>query len=721
MSTTVSPSVVALLDDPGRLAVLAACDLVGGGPEPGFDDLALLASQICNAPVAFVSFLDGRRQWLKARIGLPMCETPLDQAICAHTLAQRGLLLIPDLMRDPRTATLQCVLADPFLRFYAGVRIDGAGGQPLGTLCVMDVEPRSEGLTAPQASALAALARQVEAQIALRQATTERDRLSRQALHEKSLEFEALAENVSQLAWMTNADGNTYWFNRRWLAYTGFDLEAMRGWGWTRVLRTDQGAPILARVRARRAAAMAYEDIYELRAADGSFRPFLMRLEPIRDATGQVLRWFGTGTDISAQVEAERRLTELNATLQQRIEAAIEERAGVEDQLRQAHKMEAVGQLTGGLAHDFNNILGSISGNLELLELRLAQGRPEELQRYLDVARGATRRAATLTHRLLAFSRRQTLDPRPTDLNALVADMEELVRRTMGPTIEVELVREATLWTTLVDAAQLDNALLNLCLNARDAMPEGGHLDIKTAGIVLDPARAGRLGLPPGDYVSLLVTDTGRGMTPEVLARAFDPFFTTKPLGEGTGLGLSMVHGFAGQSHGQVHITSAPGQGTRVELLLPRHLGEAPAAREAAAPYAPSRTNAGQVVLVVEDEAEMRSLMVEVLSELGCSVREADNGASALQVLRSGSRIDLLITDIGLPGGMNGRQVAEVAVQEHPGLGVLFVTGYDQTAVMGQQALGPDTQVLTKPFTMTALVRCTQELIGRKERRTVEA
>ncbi len=385
-----------------------------------------------------------------------------------------------------------------------------------------------------------------------------------------------------------------------------------------------------------------------------------------------------------------------------------------DEQLRQAHKMEAVGQLTGGLAHDFNNILGSLSGNLELLELRLGQERPDEVRRHLEVARGATRRAAVLTHRLLAFSRRQTLDPRPTDLNALVVDMWELIRSTMGPGVAVELVEGEELWATLVDPNQLDNALLNLCLNARDAMPGGGRLSIETANASLGPARAAELGLPAGDYVSLAITDTGGGMTPAVLARAVDPFFTTKPLGEGTGLGLSMVYGFVGQSRGQVHIASAPGQGTRVQLVLPRHAGAA-SLRGDAAPFVPAGATPGHTVLVVEDEEEVRTLVVEVLEEIGYATLQAGDGAAAVAALRSPARIDLLITDIGLPGGMNGHQVAEAAVSARPGLKVLFITGYDQAAVLGRGELGRDAQVLTKPFTLTALVGRTRDLIARTE------
>jgi PAS domain S-box-containing protein len=373
-----------------------------------------------------------------------------------------------------------------------------------------------------------------------------------------------------------------------------------------------------------------------------------------------------------------------------------------EEQLRQAQKMEAVGQLTGGLAHDFNNLLTGIVGSLEMMQARIAQGRIGDLPRYMVAARGAADRAAVLTHRLLAFSRRQTLDPKPTGVNRLVAGMEELVRRTVGPAVAVEVVAAGGLWTTLVDANQLENALLNLCINARDAMPDGGRLTIETANRWLDERTARERGLAPGQYVSLCVSDTGTGMTPQVAARAFDPFFTTKPLGMGTGLGLSMIHGFARQSGGQVRIYSEPGQGTAVCLYLPRHRGETAAEPVPAAPAMP-RGGQGETVLVVDDEPTVRMLVAEVLAELGYTAIEAADALAGLALLQAAGRIDLLVTDVGLPGGMNGRQLADAARESRPGLKVLFITGYAENAVVGHGHLEPGMQVVTKPFALDAL------------------
>ncbi|WP_198368367.1 PAS domain-containing sensor histidine kinase [Roseomonas sp. KE0001] len=383
-----------------------------------------------------------------------------------------------------------------------------------------------------------------------------------------------------------------------------------------------------------------------------------------------------------------------------------------EEALRQSQKMEAVGQLTGGIAHDFNNLLTGITGSLELLGTRVAQGRLNGLDRYITTAQGAANRAAGLTHRLLAFARRQTLDAKPTDANSLIHEMEDLIRRTVGPEIAVSTVLDPDLWPTLCDPNQLENALLNLCINARDAMPEGGQLTILTRRSQVDVRTARRRDMRPGEYVVICVTDTGTGMPPDVVARAFEPFFTTKPLGQGTGLGLSMIYGFATQSGGQVRIDSEAGRGTTMRLYLPRHRGDV-VADEARGDLADApRAEAGQTVLVVDDEPSVRMLITEVLEELGYAAVEAADGASGLTVLRSDARIDLLVTDVGLPGGMNGRQMADAARAFRPGLKVLFITGYAENAAVGEGQLEPGMHVMTKPFAMEALASRIRELIA---------
>ena len=336
-----------------------------------------------------------------------------------------------------------------------------------------------------------------------------------------------------------------------------------------------------------------------------------------------------------------------------------------EDALRQAQKMEAVGQLTGGIAHDFNNLLAGILGSLELMQTRIAQGRTEDLRRYNEAATQSARRAASLTHRLLAFSRRQTL----------------------------------------CDANQLENALLNLAINARDAMPDGGRLTIETANARLDAAYAAtQRDVTPGQYISISVSDTGVGMTAEVLERAVDPFFTTKPTGQGTGLGLSMIYGFAKQSNGHLRIYSEPGKGTTVRLYLPRYRGDGAAALHHEADKTETIVaGKGETVLVVDDEPIVRMLIIDVLTDLGYTAIEAADGPEGLRIVQSEERIDLVVSDVGLPGGINGRQLADAARQSRPDLKVLFITGYAESAAVGHGHLEPGMQVITKPFAMDDL------------------
>jgi signal transduction histidine kinase/CheY-like chemotaxis protein len=408
---------------------------------------------------------------------------------------------------------------------------------------------------------------------------------------------------------------------------------------------------------------------------------------------------------------SEAALRELNQQLENRVQLAIEQREQAEDALRQSQKMEAVGQLTGGIAHDFNNLLAGISGSLQMLETRVGQGRLDAVPRYIDAALGATKRAAALTQRLLAFSRRQTLDPKPTNLNRLISDMEELVRRTTGPTIAVEVVGAAGVWPVLIDQNQLENALLNLCINARDAMPDGGRLTIETANRWLDANAGTQRDLPPGQYVSLSVTDTGIGMSKETIGRIFEPFFTTKPLGQGTGLGLSMIYGFVRQSNGQIRVYSEPGHGTTMCLYFPRYHGAASDLETTEAGMAGVENGYGETILVVDDEPTVRLLIVDVLQDAGYRVLEAVDGPGGLKILQSDTRIDLLLTDVGLPGGMNGRQVADAGRALRPNLKVLFITGYAENAVIGNGQLGPGMQVITKPFAIDALANRVRDSI----------
>jgi len=484
-------------------------------------------------------------------------------------------------------------------------------------------------------------------------------------------------------------------------------------------VHSDDQAGLTTAMTAAVARGGSYAHQYRLRLADGQYHWIEGngRVDHAPDGTPQSFPGVLIDVEERRAVEAERdrvtaELRALTETLEQRVTERSADLLQAEEQLRQSQKMEAVGQLTGGLAHDFNNLLTGVIGSLELLKTRVAQGRIKDVDRYVEAAQGAANRAAALTHRLLAFSRRQTLDPKPTDVNRLVSGMEEMVRRTVGPEIAVDTVGPADLWATLVDPGQLENSLLNLCINARDAMPGGGQITVEAGNHRLDSRAARMRDMEPGEYVSLCVTDTGTGMTPDVVAKALDPFFTTKPLGQGTGLGLSMIYGFATQSGGQVRIHSEMGKGTTVCLYLPRHLGAAEAAEGASELANAPRAEVGQTVLVVDDEPTVRMLVTEVLEDLGYTAIEAADGAAGLKVLQSDVRIDLLVTDVGLPGGMNGRQVADAARVARPDLTVLFITGYAENAVISHGHLDPGMHVLTKPFAMEALASRIKELIS---------
>jgi len=470
------------------------------------------------------------------------------------------------------------------------------------------------------------------------------------------------------------------------------------------------------------------------RASDGEVRWIELHGRPYGGLGNKPpTRMLGIVADITDRKQAEEALLRYNEVLEARVaertreltvanaklEAEAEERERVEEALRQSQKMEAIGQLTGGIAHDFNNLLTGISGSLELLRIRAVQGRTAEFGRYIETAIGSASRAAMLTHRLLAFSRRQTLDPKLINVNELVCGMEELFRRTVGPGIRIETSFAGEPWPTLCDPHQLENVLLNLVINARDAMPDGGQLLIETANTVLRDRRGAPKEwppqeVPPGDYVALSVADNGTGMAPDVIARAFDPFFTTKPLGQGTGLGLSMVYGFVQQSGGHVRLRSEVGQGTTMTVYLPRHLEAAivVVAVDASLISTASAVTTSGVVLLVEDEPGVRMVVRDILADLNYTVLEAESGQAGLNIVASEVRIDLLLTDVGLPGGMNGRQLADAARQRRPDLKVLFITGYAASAAVGNGRMEPGMQVITKPFSLDTLAARVQDIIN---------
>ncbi|MCB8874236.1 ATP-binding protein [Acidisoma silvae] len=477
-------------------------------------------------------------------------------------------------------------------------------------------------------------------------------------------------------------------------------------------------ASALVDLARRLATEVAGDPLVEVRAQN---QELLRSLEDVKTQQDEMMRLNDeldrTNKGVVALLaELDQKATELetlNATLEKRVATAIAEREAAEQSLRQSQKMEAVGQLTGGIAHDFNNMLTGIVTSLDIIQSRIEQGRTDKLERYTQAAMISAQRAAALTHRLLAFSRRQPLDPKPVDAKHLVASMTDLIRQTIGPTHSLDVAADADLWTTLCDPNQLENAILNLSINARDAMPDGGNLLIETRNADLNEAAiAAGIGAVTGQYVAVCVTDTGTGMSADVLSRAFEPFFTTKPIGQGTGLGLSMVYGFARQSQGYLKIESEEGRGTTIRIYLPRHSGEILSAENAVALSQDiAQTDKGETILIVEDDAVIRNLTVEVLSEAGYRILQASDGQEGLRMLDSRIHIDLLLTDVGLPR-VNGRQLADQARETRQSLKVLFITGYAQNTKLTSDALAPGMSILTKPFTVAGLINRVKEVLS---------
>ena len=530
----------------------------------------------------------------------------------------------------------------------------------------------------------------IEDQKALQQALSELSVNLEQRVADRTRDLDRMWRLSTDLILICGSDGLATAANPAWEKLLGWELSALIGMPVLRLVHKDDMASTLAKTDTLAASLVTQYFENRCRHKDGSYRVISWVAVPDNGVIHAV------GRDVSAEREAAQALLE------------------TQERLRQSQKMEALGQLTGGIAHDFNNLLHGISGSIDVVRRRLAAGRSDDIERFMDAATHSASRAAALIHRLLAFARRQSLDSRKVEVSALVMSMEELLRRTLGAHISLDVLPGEGVWAAQSDENQLESAVLNLAINARDAMPGGGTLSIATSNATLDESYTdAHEGLQAGDYAVISVSDSGTGMPPDVLAKVFEPFFTTKPQGQGTGLGLSMIYGFAKQSGGHVRLQSAPGEGTTVWLYLPRDASAvAMQAVEIALPLtADALQGEGETILLVEDDAAVRMIVLDELGELGYTALEAVDGPSAITLLRSSRKIDLLLTDVALPG-MNGRQVAELARQHRPQLRVLFMTGYAENAAARSDFLAPGMAMISKPFAMDDLAVRIREMLN---------
>jgi PAS domain S-box-containing protein len=660
---------------------------------------------------AVVHLLRDQRYDAHACVDLDAAAAALDERVGVVLLTEEAMRLGSHALRAALAA--QPSWSDiPFILLAARRRSERSGPEGMrarlldltGNAIVLERPLGSTSLLSATASAMRSRQRQFETRDRMHELE-----MSRAALAASEEELRRIADALPVLIAFVDRSGRYRFANRAYEEWFYVSPEDILGLHVREVLGEE--AYRLRQTDIRRAlAGEAVSMEVPTPRRDGRRRDTEIRYLPRRNARGEVDGFHVFGLDITDRKQTQELLAERVAERTAALQTEMENRARAEAALLQSQKMEAVGQLTGGIAHDFNNMLTGVIGAMDIMKRRIAAGRFNDLDRFMDAATTSAQRAAALTARLLAFSRRQSLDTRAVEIDRLIASLEQLLRRSIRENIELHIVPAADpLWAE-TDANQLENAILNLTINARDAMPEGGQLTIETRVVELDQAYvATRPDIEPGRYVVIAVSDTGVGMPPELLGKVFDPFFTTKPIGQGTGLGLSMVYGFARQSGGQVRIHSQPGDGTTVSVYL--RAVDGPSGREDASTYAAVAEGSGQTVLLVEDDSSVRLLVREVLEELCYETLEAEEPNAAIAILSSDRHIDLMVSDVGLPG-MNGRQLAEIARQHRPELPILFVTGYAENAAIRADFLGTNMAMITKPFAIQDLSAKIREMLG---------
>jgi PAS domain S-box-containing protein len=622
-----------------------------------------------------------------------------------HSLDTKGPVISTDIASETRFRYHDFQIANG-VKAFVNVLVLGADGErPFGIFEVDSRVPREFtdsdiDFLRGYSNLLGAVLKRSKTMLAMR--------LTEKKLRESERHYRIAAELNPLWPWAADQHGDLISIDQRWYEYTGLPPEQTLNRQWSNAVHPKDEASLTLLWDRSLATLQPFDLQTRLRKFTGDYRWFRIRALCSIGTDGRGEQWYGTIEDIDDRVQLENALRDWNDLLEDRIvqrtqqlEAEQHERAMAELKLRQSQKMEAVGQLTGGIAHDFNNLLAGIIGNLELMQRRIDAGRHDELARYNSIAMTSASRAAALTQRLLAFSRQQSLDPELLEPRKVVADLEDMIRRSVGPSIAVECSFKAN-DRIKCDLNQLENALLNLAINARDAMPTGGRLNLLVDRCIIDPASSSDKMMPSGSYVSISVTDSGTGIDPEILSRIFDPFFTTKKIGEGTGLGLSMIYGFTQQSGGQVRVHSKVGIGTTVTLYFPVDNSQPTETNISSNTPQTTDTNGhNETILLVDDEAAVRQMASELLSETGYRVVEAVDSVSAINQAEKLEHLDLLLTDIGLPGMMNGISLAAELKLKHPKLKVLFITGFAGGSSL--VTVDATTRVLAKPFSLNEL------------------
>ncbi|PHR19069.1 MAG: hybrid sensor histidine kinase/response regulator [Hoeflea sp.] len=540
-----------------------------------------------------------------------------------------------------------------------------------------------------------------------------KDKEAELSLRASEEEFRSLSQSMLNHIWTATPDGRIEWLNDRVLAYSGETAERLKGDGWGTIVHPDDFPAAAAAWSEAVENGEVYQVEFRIRRHDGQYRWHVVRATPVKNDNGEVRRWVGSNTDIEHAKLNEAALAELNANLEDRIDERTEELVQSQKALQQSQKMETIGKLTGGVAHDFNNLLQVVAGNLQLLAKDVAGN--ERAETRVRNALAGVDRGAKLASQLLAFSRRQPLEPKVINVGRFVSGMDDLLRRSIGETVDIEVVIAENLWNTMADPTQIENAVLNLAINARDAMDGAGKLTIEASNARLDDTyTAGLDDVESGNYVLLAVTDTGAGMDESTLEQVFEPFFSTKPEGKGTGLGLSMVYGFVKQSGGHIKIYSEPGQGTTVKLYMPRAMGEEE--QEARLVSGPAQGGT-ETILVVEDDDDVRATVVATLTDLGYRVLTARDAQAGLAVIESGVPVDVLFTDVVMPGKLKSPEMAKLAKASNPDLVVLFTSGYTENSIVHGGKLDAGVELLSKPYTREALDGRIRHLIANQKQR----